>query len=58
MEHRLVVVYTLLMLWSINYISVHVREITGCGVFDCVNTEWVSCDQTVQVAGGVHNAII
>ena len=27
-------------------------------MFDCVNAEWVSCDQTVQVAGSVHNAII
>ena len=57
MEHILVVVYTLLMLWSINY-KCTCQRIIGCGIFDCVNAEWVLFDQTVQVAGSVHNVII
>ena len=25
--------------------KLNVREILRCGVFDCVNVEWVSCDK-------------
>ena len=39
-------IYILVMLLYQYIKRVHVRELIWCGMFDCVNVEWVLCDQT------------